>query len=252
MPTSLNQILSVAPELPKFSDRIPDLVQVLRHSGGELERSKANQTYIPFWEDIYSVAHSLKGVLDILNCPNHLRGPIQSLNETLLMGLSGPKVCRKVREAGFLLQSLADLLDNEDISKIDTAKLQEWNPLLRDLYQEDLGHEQRIKEIPPHLFYINEFVSKKSREITLLNMNHCVVEDEILLDEIPLWRTQLAEALFSNEFGRGLIVNFLPFISPEGSRHLKVWAWVAAASHSRAALKQRLKEVMPKVLLGKI
>ncbi|RZA00170.1 MAG: hypothetical protein EOP11_18620 [Proteobacteria bacterium] len=106
--------------------------------------------------------------------------------------------------------------------------------------------------MPAHLFYVNEQVSKKAREISLLGLNHCVVEDQILLDEIPLWRTQLNEALLHAEFGRGLVVNFLPFISSEGSQSLKVWAWVAAATHSRAALKSRVKEVMPRVTISKL
>ena len=99
---------------------------------------------------------------------------------------------------------------------------------------------------------MSEFGSKKAREISLLKLNFCGVEDETRLDEIPLWRTQLQEALNSREFGRGLVVNFLPFLSPEGSRTLKVWAWVAAASYSRASLKQRVKEVMPKATITKL
>lgn len=252
MPQSPDLPSYAGPELPKFSDRLPDLVQVLRHCGTELESAKLNQTYIPYWEDIYAVAHSLKGVLGILSCPPNLGAAIITLNENLLLGLSGPKICRKVREAGALFSELGTILDAADLNQISNQQLQEWNSRFRDLYQDDLEHEQRLKEIPAHLFYINEFVSKKAREIILLNMNHVVAEDEILLDEIPLWRTQLAEALLFPEFGRGIIVNFLPFISPEGSRQLKVWAWVAATSHSRAGLKQRIKEIMPKVLLGKI
>lgn len=252
MPQSPDLPSFVGPELPKFSDRLPDLVQVLRHCGNELQEAKPTQTYLPYWEDIYAVAHSLKGVLQILSCPANIASLIVGLNDSLLLGLSGPKICRKIKEAGALLSDLAILLDQVDLAQISTQAMEEWNPRFRDLYEDDLFHDQRIKEIPAHLFYINEFVSKKAREIILLNMNHCVVEDEILLDEIPLWRTQLAEALLFPEFGRGIIVNFLPFISPEGSRQLKVWAWVAATSHSRAGLKQRIKEVMPKSQLGKI
>ena len=108
-----------------------------------------------------------------------------------------------------------------------------------------------MESIPSHHSYVNEFVSKKAREIQLLNMNHCVVEDEALLDDIPLWRANLNEALNSPEFGRGILVNFLPLLSPEGSRTLKLWAWVAASSLSRASLKQRIKEVMPKTQITK-
>jgi hypothetical protein len=201
---------------------------------------------------MYAVAHSLKGVLQILSCPPSVAVAIEALSEILVSALSGPYLCRKNKEAGALMAELASLLDQPDISALKAEDLMKPLEALKNLYETDLPHEERLKEIPSHLFYVNEFVSKKARETSLLGLHHAVVEDEILLDEIPLWRTQLEEALSSAEFGRGLVVNFLPFLSPEGSRKLKVWAWVAAATHSRAALKQRIKEVMPKVAITKL
>lgn len=237
------------PELPNFSDRLPDLTMALRQAGRDLAASKPNQSYIPYFEDIYAVAHGLKGVLTILNCPEAMARFVIELNELLLRTLSGPSICRKTKEAGEAFLALADLLDRESL---DGAELQAWLPRFEGLLTEDAAHEERMAGIPPHLFYVNEFVSKKAREISLLGLNHTVVEDEVLLDSIPLWRTQLQEALIYPEFGRGLVVNFLPFLNSQGSRSLKLWAWVAAASHSRAALKQRIKEVMPKATLTKL
>jgi hypothetical protein len=242
-----------SPELPNFSDRLPDLTQVLRQSGRDLGEAKPNQTYVPYFEDVYAVSHSLKGVTRILSCPKPMEDFILDLNALLLRTLSGADVCRKLKEAGSLFQELADLLDRD--LPAETADMPALNARLGGLaalLQTDLEHEARLAEIPPHLFYVNELVSKKAREITLLKMNHAVVEDEARLDDIPLWRTQLNEALVSPEFGRGMVVNFLPFLSPEGSRTLKLWAWVAAASYTRASLKQRIKEVMPKSTLTKL
>ena len=244
--------LSGNPDLPSFSDRLPDLVQALRNVGRDLQGSAKNQSYIPYWEDLYAVAHSLKGVVKILNCPEHVAAFMFQLNEALLLALSGTNICRRTKDAGDAFLSLAQLLDQNDLGQIDGAALARWPETLKNLYTMDLPHEARREEIPAHLFHVDDFVTKKAREINLLHLNQCVVEDQILLDEIALWRTQLNEALTYPEFGRGLVVNFLPFISPEGSRKLKVWAWVAAASHNRASLKQRIKEVMPKVNLAKI
>lgn len=239
-------------ELPKFGDRLPDLVQALRDAGKELESAPKQQSYLPSWEDLYAVAHSLKGVLELLSCPEPLARFIRDFNQLLLDGLSGPCVCRKTQAAGAAFLQLASLLDSDTPETIDVAILNKWLEEFRPLYDLDVDHAERLKEIPPHLFYVNEFVSKKAREITLLKLNHLAVEDEILLDDIPLWRTQLKQALVSPEFGRGILVNFLPFLSSEGSRHLKVWAWVAAGSHTRASLKQRIKEIMPSTRLGKV
>jgi hypothetical protein len=244
---------TASPELPNFSDRLPDLVQVLRLSGRELSEARPSQSYIPYFEDVYAVAHSLKGVIGILDCPKPMADFIFALNETLLQALSGIFLCRKNKEAGTAFLRLADALDRDKPAETaDLAALNEWLPQLAALYSEDGDHEARLKEVPAHLFYVNAFVSKKAREISLLKLNFCVVEDEILLEEIPLWRTQLQEALLSPEFGRGLVVSFLPFVSSEGSRRLKLWAWVAAASYSRAGLKQRLKEVMLHASLTKL
>lgn len=238
------------PELPNFRDRLPDLTQALRQAGRDLCESKPNQSYIPYFEDVYAAAHSLKGVIGILDCPKGMADFILGFNQTLLKGLSGPSICRKTKEAGEIFLKIADVLDRDEIA--NESQLEPWNPQLAALYSDDLDHEARLREVPPHLFYVSEFVSKKAREISLLKLNFCVVEDETRLDEIPLWRTQLQEALMFREFGRGMVVNFLPFLNPEGSRTLKVWAWVAAASHSRASLKQRIKEVMPKATLTKL
>lgn len=239
-------------ELPRFADRLPDLVQALRQSGAELEGSRPQQTYLPYWEDIHAVAHSLKGVLQILACPPALVDFILQLNDSFREGLTGPAVCRRNREAGAALQQLASLLDTPEPADLTPPPLAAWLAEFNSLYEIDQPHEARVKSVPSHLFYVNDFVSKKAREIELLHLNHCVVEDMILLDEIPLWRTQLNEALYSADFGRGIVVNFLPFLSSEGSRQLKIWAWVAAASHSRAALKQRIKEVIPKAQITKL
>jgi len=241
------------PELPNFSDRLPDLTQALRQAGRDLVEAKPSQSYIPYFEDVYTIAHSLKGVTGILNCPQPMTDFIVALNQELLKCLSGSSLCRKNKEAGEAFLALAEALDRDQPAETaDPALLANWLPKLTALYCEDIGHEARLQEIPPHLFYVNEFVTKKAREISLLHLNYTVVEDEIRLDEIPLWRTQLSEALLSPEFGRGIVVNFLPFLSSEGSRTLKLWAWVAAASYSRAALKQRIKEIMPKATLTKL
>ncbi len=227
-------------------------MQVLRQSGSHLHSARPNQTYLPYWEDTYAVAHNLKGVLNILSSPPVVAEFITRFTEVLLQGLSGASICRSLKPAGDLFLEIAALLDVSEIEKISRSSLLGTLDRLVFLYATDEEHNERLKDVPAHLFYVNEFVSKKAREISLLNLNHCVVEDEILLDEIPLWRTQLSEALNSSEFGRGIVVNFLPFLSPEGSCRLKVWAWVAAATHSRASLKQRVKEVMPKVAITKL
>lgn len=252
MPPSGPPELSAAPDLqlPAFVDRLPDLVQALRAAARDLSVAGPHQSYLPYWEDIYTVAHSLKGVLHILVCPPELKTFMVRFNEAMVEGLSGVSICRRLKDAGAAFSKLAVMLDADPLP--DTAAYDAWLGEFRTLYTLDVDHEARMNEVPAHLFYVNEQVSKKAREISLLGLNHCVVEDHILLDEIPLWRTQLNEALLHPEFGRGLVVNFLPFISSEGSQNLRVWAWVAASCHSRASLKSRVKEVMPKVTLGKL
>jgi hypothetical protein len=250
MPPDVPPELSAGLDLPAFTDRLPDLVQALRATSRDLAACGPHQSYVPYWEDVYAIAHSLKGVMHILSCPPVLADFMVRFNAALVEGLSGPAVCRQLKAAGDAFTKLADALDRDPLPGEDFNGA--WLASFRALYTPDVDHEARMAGVPAHLFYVNEQVSKKAREITLLGLNHCVVEDHILLDEIPLWRTQLSEALVHPEFGRGLVVNFLPFISSEGSQTLKVWAWVAAATHSRAALKSRVKEVMPKVTLTKL
>ena len=97
---------------------------------------------------------------------------------------------------------------------------------------------------------VRHFAERGTRVLTRCGQRFWPGKEAIELALV--WRTQLTEALSSAEFGRGLVINFLPFLSPEGSRKLKVWAWVAASTHTRAALKMRIKEVMPKVAITKV
>ena len=252
-PNSPNPEIPDNPDLPNFSDRLPDLTQALRQAGRELAEAKPNQSYIPYFEDVYAVAHSLKGVTRILSCPKPMEDFIVEMNVGLVRALSGPSICRQLPETSAVFLAMANALDLErPAESADIPLLRSKLDELFTLYTQDMEHEARLADVPPHLFYVSDFVSKKAREITLLGMNHCVVEAEARLDDIPLWRTQLNEALVSPEFGRGIVVNFLPFLSPEGSRSLKLWAWVAAASYSRAGLKQRIKELMPKASITKL
>ncbi|MFM9458640.1 hypothetical protein, partial [Streptomyces europaeiscabiei] len=79
--------------------------------GRDLSEARANQSYIPYFEDVYAVAHSLKGVTRILECPKAMEDFILDLNETFVRALSGPSLCRKLAEAGAVFLAMADLLD---------------------------------------------------------------------------------------------------------------------------------------------
>lgn len=237
--------------LPNFRDRLPDLILSLKQSGKSLQSASPRQSYLPYWEDVYMVAHTLKGLVRLLSCSPQMSSFILNLNELLQSALGGPLICRNLIECGKNFIELSDLLESEE-DKLDFPALEKILGQIKALLTEDIAHEQRMESVPAHLFYVNDFVSKKAREVSLLQLHQCAIEDKILLEEIPFWRGQINEALLSPEFGRGLVVNFLPFLSPEGSSKLNVWCWVAAASHSRASLKQRLKEVLPSITIGKI
>lgn len=240
------------PELPSFSDRLPDLITAVRSASNELSQAQDSESYIPYWEDLYSVVHSMKGILNLLTAPKFMTDFIMKFSDLLNDALNGAFLARDKKSSSQIFNEIADLLERPEF------KFQEGDPLFGKVEQlqgslsQDLGHQERLKEMPSHLFYVNELVSKKAREVKLLGFNDCVVEDVILLDQIPFWRAQLLDALRSPEFGRGFIVNFLPFLSPEGSRSIRVWAWIAAASNTRAALKQRVKDVMPRVHIAKV
>lgn len=203
-------------------------------------------SYLPLWEELYHAIHNTKGVMQILKTPEKMQRFLLSFHQTILAATTGPQVVRSAAEVAARLVEIADHLDkktqNPDFTFLE-KKLRE----IESLYTNDLSHEKRIETIPENLYYVNDFVSKKVREIQVLGWNHCIVEDEILLEQIPFWRAQLQESLALPSKNQGLLVNFLPFINSEGSKTLKVWAWVAAPTDSRAALKQRIKEEMPKV-----
>ncbi|RZA08645.1 MAG: hypothetical protein EOP11_04285, partial [Proteobacteria bacterium] len=179
MPANLPPELSAGLDLPAFTDRLPDLGQVLRTASRDIAAAGLNQSYIPYWEDVYQVAHSLKGVMYILSCPPELEAFMMELNAALLAGLAGPLVCRDLKAAGKAFGALSEGLDQSPLP--GAAFYAQWIAGFHGLYSEDVDHDARMNEVPAHLFYVNEQVSKKAREISLLGLNHCVVEDQILL-----------------------------------------------------------------------
>lgn len=236
-------------ELPRFEDRVPDLVQVLRNVGSELESLKPHNSYLPAWEDLHAALHSMKGIVNILATPLGMGDFITRFTHLAGEALTGTFVIRRGSEVAQILRKVADLLEAHRFS---LAELGQTIDQLPGLMERDIPHEERLSDIPEDLYYVSDLVSKKAREIALLGWNHCLVEDQILLEQIPFWKTQLLQALEIETRGRGFIVNFLPFIGPEGGRELKVWSWVGAPTDSRAALKQRIKEVMTKVQITSI
>jgi len=235
--------------LPHFRDRLPDLFEALHTTAHQLKKISKHHSYLPYWEDLYSVLHSLKGVTQILPCEPELVETILALNNCMMKAYSGPFLIREHEKvSGILLQlknSFSQIPLATNTIKTELEQLQKTFIL-------DIDHKSRTAKMPPALFYINEFVSKKFRETELLHLNHCVIEDEILLQEIPNWRKKLEQFLDHPEFGRGFIINFLPFISSEGSRKVKVWTWIALATPTRAALKQQVKEHIPSVHISKL
>lgn len=236
-------------KLPHFRDRLPDLLETLQSIGNRIQALPNTQSYIPYWEDLYTNLHGLKGVTQILPCEPELASFIVELCESVLCAYGGNKILRDYKKTGALLLRTKDCLAKANFSGETAQNLVQE---LQQLFTDDLPHREREKLMPAHLFYVNDFVSKKFRETQLLNINHCVIEDEIFLNEIPEWRKKLDAFLDHEEYGRGFIINFLPFIQSEGSRKVKIWAWIALATPTRATLKQRIKESIPQVTITKI
>ena len=232
--------------LPSFEDRLPDLVLVIQNSARKLETVTPPGSYLPTWEDLYQSVHSMKGVVGILKAPEPLRLFILNFHEAIAAATVGQKVVRDTAATAKCLAEIANHL-NQKISALDVKFLDKKVREIESLYVDDLPHEKRTESIPGDLYYVSEIVSKRVREMLHFGWSHCIVEDEILLEHIPFWRAQLQESLVLPDGNMGLLINFLPFISSEGSRTLKVWAWVAAPTDSRAALKQKVKDEMPKV-----
>ncbi|MCO5142128.1 MAG: hypothetical protein M9962_03455 [Oligoflexia bacterium] len=250
MTTQRNPETPLDASLPSFFDRIPEFSNCIKSVHNQIYVD-SKQSFIPYWEEVYQKAHSLKGVLKILNCPEALAESFVRLTDTFANAVSGPFICRNLEEAKKHIEDLGKIFDQE--SKFISAKsLTDWITKFESMHEKDIDHNERMKNISLGLFYINPFVSKKIREVELLHLHHCVAEEEILLSDLPTWRAQLENSIHEEGKGRGLIVNLLPLISPEGSRTIKVWAWVAANTESRAQLKQHVKEHLPKCQVGSL
>ncbi|NUM89628.1 MAG: hypothetical protein HUU37_10520, partial [Bdellovibrionales bacterium] len=222
-----------------------------RHVAQELAALGPHNSYLPAWEDLHAGLHSLKGIVNILATPPGMGDFIVRFTHLTGEALAGSSVIRRGKEMADALLPIAQLLEQGNGSW-NLAELSRSLDKIPPLMEPDIPHERRLEDIPADLYYVSELVSKKAREIALLRWNHCIVEDQILLDQVPFWKTQLLESLEIENRGRGFVVNFLPFIGPEGGRELKVWAWVGAPTDTRAALKQRVKAVMPKVQITSI
>ncbi len=235
--------------LPELRDRIPDLTDALEQCAKALQKLPKNKSYLPAWEDLYMVTHALKGVSKLLPAEQSLITAVIELSDTVALALQGNSLVRDHAKTAEILLQIKELLEKE---KISVENSQSVLQNLRASYIDDLTHQERLKEMPTNLFYVNEIVTKKYRETVLKNIFHCVLEDEILLQEIPSWRMELDQFLNHKDFGRGFVINFLPFINSEGSSKIKIWAWIALGTTTRAELKQRVKESLPNVSIAKV
>jgi hypothetical protein len=251
MPASPKE-LSGIPDFPAFSDRLPDLILAVRTAAQDLSASKPTESYLPYIEDLYLVLHGLKGSLNLIKIDKPMETFVLRFCELLSNCLQGELVIRDKAKAGSVLDGIREILEHPQLQHHEGDDLQQKLDQLEATTLKDIPHAERIKLMPSYVFYVNDLVSKKAREVSVMKFNDCVVEDTVMLEQIPFWRAQLNNALHCPEFGRGIVVNFLPLLSHEGSRSVKLWAWVAAGSLSRATLKQRIKDVMPKVTITKL
>ncbi len=239
-------------EFPSFTDRLPDLILAVRTASQDLSASKPTESYLPYVEDLYTVLHGLKGSLNLIKIEKEFEVFVLRFCELLSNCLQGEFVIRDKAKIGSVLDGIREILEHPQLQHHEGVGLQQKLDQFQELMMKDIPHAERIKLMPSYVFYVNDLVSKKAREVSELKFNDCVVEDTVMLEQIPFWRAQLNNALHCPEFGRGIVVNFLPLLSHEGSRSVKLWAWVAAGSLSRATLKQRIKDVMPKVTITKL
>ena len=238
--------LSEELDFPSIFDRLPDFAQKLKSEANALQQAPAHQSYLPYWESIYKPVHALKGSLGLLACPVELRNFILQLNSCLVAGIREDKIVTNLAKAGSKFMALASKLERLKEETVATAGLKEDIESIVALYETDLTHSERASTIPPKTAFIDEFTSKKIREMYRLGLCHFSLHEKMMLEQLPVWNKSLEESLVFSEGGRGLVINYLPMLRGVLVSQFHVWAWVACEESHAEYLLAILKQKFPK------
>ncbi|PMV51538.1 hypothetical protein, partial [Pseudomonas sp. FW305-3-2-15-C-LB3] len=90
--------------------------------------------------------------------------------------LQGPNIIRDKIRASQILAGVTEILEHPQLKTQEGASVMQLLDQLQGIMITDLDHAERIAGMPPYVFYVNDLVSKKAREVSLLKFNDCVVE----------------------------------------------------------------------------
>ena len=230
------------PSLPSLRERLPELLSALKEAIRVLQVISPNASYLPAWVPLYEKAHSLKGLTRLLPCPEELRNDLILLSDTLGEAHHGNYAPRDLKLAvAALAEAEATLLSGGRL---------EWAcDALKQSFQKEDSHEERLLKIPRPLQQINAIVSKKAFEATSLAMPMWILEEEMVLGDFTDWSKRMHSFLSSHSIPHGFVIHLAPHLISGSSAAMEAMAWFAVNHEFNEGLTERLRGIFPKARL---
>lgn len=223
--------------LPALRDRLPELCHEIELSIQGLKKS--NRSALLAVEPLYEKVHSLKGLTKILQTEETLSKFLFSFNEDLSQICKGASsVCMR-DECATQLEKINQLLHSSPIVSVEIN-----NALL--VFRKTLKKiDAAATELPFTMPTPDARAYSRWHEAKQLGYKCFSVEESILLQEIPKWRSGLLECMKRNSEDRAFLVHSIPFVFAEASRSVRFWVCFAVPKEMEYSLLNQIKSQLP-------
>ena len=234
-------------ELPSYRDKIPGLIEFLRRFAQELKEIVPQQSYLPYWEDLYREIHNLKGLSKLLSYPADLEEFFLKFHTLLVDATLGELRCPKPREAAVVIEELANAFQDFLDGNIGVPFF--WLELFSKVHDKDsLLASTDLSSI----FYKTEQVCKRWREASIFPMDRVFFQEEMELNKLPRWKESLSAVLDGGrpKF-RGLQIYCVASVPPDGSSKVALKACVAQIASLQPDWEASLLAALPQAKFQK-
>jgi hypothetical protein len=226
--------------LPSIRDRLPDLVLAMEETLRQLAIHHRPQ--ILAWDRLYQTVHSVKGLLNILPCEVALRDFLLQFNLILSQLVEGICAPKQPSSSGETLQEMVAILNATPLDYTLEKSLKKFKDSL-------VKTETQNLPLPFTLHYPDPKVNARWQEAARLSYSILFVEDNILLQQIPEWKTKLAKTIDLVSGELGFVIHTMPFIFADSSRNIKLWTCLAIPQTKFENVKNEIKSQFPKATI---
>lgn len=212
------------PELPRLTERLPEIANLARATAGKLLDSKFSPLIAV--EPIYEYLHGLKGILNLV---------ISTPQEKEFV-LSTCKAFGDFCHGKSIIGERTNLINFLD----QLAKKNFFTPLHQNIFQES---SEELPDLPFSMPYTDHRAQVRWKEAIRLKYYVSEIEQKLALQDIPIFRQALLATIASSTEDLGFIVHAIPYLIPEAGQEIRYWACIAIPPEFSEVFSSRYKRL---------